>query len=91
MKNSTLKSVILFLFISIDSPGISPNKNIEKKAIRFLREETIAKADKALVEKPITITDSICSRSAGGKHDFYSEADYSWPDPSNPGGPYINQ
>jgi len=91
MKNSTLISVILFLFISIDSPGISPDKKIEKKAIRFLREETIARADKAIVEKPITVTDSVCSRSAGGKHDFYSEADYSWPDPANPGGPFINR
>jgi hypothetical protein len=91
MKNLTLLSVTLFLFISIDSLAVSPNKKIEKKAICFLREETIARADKALVEKPITITDSVCSRSAGGKHDFYSEADYSWPDPDNPGGPYINR
>ena len=91
MKNPILISVILFLFISIDSPGISPDKKIEKKAIRFLREEIIARADKALVEKPITITDFVCSRSAGNIHDFYSEGDYWWPDPSNPGGPYIQR
>jgi hypothetical protein len=31
--------------------------------------------------QPITITAETSSRSAGGKHDFFSEADYFWPDP----------
>ena len=26
-------------------------------------------------------------RSAGGRHDFFSEGDYWWPDPANPGWP----
>ncbi len=30
-------------------------------------------------------------RSAGGKHDFFSEGDYWWPDPKNPDGPYIQR
>jgi hypothetical protein len=30
-------------------------------------------------------------RSAGGEHDFFSEADYFWPDPANPAGPYIEK
>ncbi len=30
-------------------------------------------------------------RSAGGKHDFYSEGDYWWPDPDHPDGPYIRR
>ena len=30
-------------------------------------------------------------RSAGGKHDFFSEGDYWWPDPTNPNGPYIQR
>ncbi|GGG97551.1 alginate lyase family protein [Silvibacterium dinghuense] len=29
--------------------------------------------------------------SPGGLHDFYSQADYFWPDPKNPDGPYINR
>ena len=28
---------------------------------------------------------------AGGVHDFFSEGDYWWPDPSNPSGPYIQR
>jgi hypothetical protein len=30
-------------------------------------------------------------RSAGGPHDFFSEGDYWWPDPKNPGGPYLRR
>ncbi len=40
---------------------------------------------------PITVTASTSSRSAGGKHDYFSEADYFWPDPKNPDGPYIQR
>src|ERR1700744_5645454 len=42
-------------------------------------------------QEPITVTASFCIRSAGGKHDFFSEADYFWPDPKNPDGPYIDR
>jgi hypothetical protein len=44
-----------------------------------------------LKEAPVTITASHSPRSAGGKHDFFSEGDYWWPDPKNPGGPYIQR
>ena len=84
MRSSAL-TIILFLSFLLPAAGIKPDKRIEQKAIKYLKEETIKR------EKPVTVTDSVCSRSAGGKHDFYSEADYSWPDPANPGGPYINR
>lgn len=29
--------------------------------------------------------------SPGGPHDFYSQADYFWPNPADPSGPYINR
>lgn len=48
-------------------------------------------ADSFLEEYPITITSYVCSRSSGGKNDFYSEGDYWWPDPENPEGPYIRK
>ena len=56
-----------------------------------VRRKTIEMATKYLREKPITVTASICKRSAGNIHDFYSEGDYWWPDPSNPNGPYIQR
>src|SRR5213075_2107082 len=36
-------------------------------------------------------TASSSPRSAGGPHDFFSEADYWWPDPKDPNGPYIQR
>jgi hypothetical protein len=44
-----------------------------------------------LKEEPITVTAARSPRSAGGPHDFFSEGDYWWPDPANPGGPYIQR
>ncbi|HZZ29224.1 MAG TPA: alginate lyase family protein [Pirellulales bacterium] len=57
--------------------------------IRQLEHDRILKAaDAFLTDAPITVTASQCPRSPGGPHDFYSEADYWWPDPNNPEGPY---
>lgn len=48
-------------------------------------------ANRYLSEKPITVTAEHSDRSPGGPHDYYSEGDYWWPDPKNPGGPYIRR
>ena len=55
------------------------------------RARVVAAADRYLREAPVTITASSSPRSAGGRHDFFSEADYWWPDPEHPGGPYIQR
>jgi hypothetical protein len=55
------------------------------------RERVLAAADQFLREQPISITAEKSPRSAGGLHDFHSEADYWWPDPKNPQGPYIQR
>src|SRR3979411_1078705 len=59
-------------------------KNIERT--RILRA-----ADTYLSEAPVTITSAQSPRSTGGKHDYFSEGDYWWPDPKNPDGPYIQR
>jgi len=91
MKFDTILFTLFFSAISILSSGNKLDRRIDRKAIQFLKSEIIARADKALVEKPVTITDFVCHRSAGGIHDFYSEGDYWWPDPNNPDGPYIHK
>jgi hypothetical protein len=48
-------------------------------------------AERYLGESPVTITAFPAPRSAGKLHDYFSEADYWWPDPANPGGPYIDR
>lgn len=64
---------------------------LAKLVIDDIRKKTIELADQMMKEQPVTITSSSCKRSAGGKHDFYSEGDYWWPDPENPTGPYIQK
>ena len=52
------------------------------------RGRVLRLAEKWVQEKPETITAFTSPRSPGGVHDFFSEADYYWPNPSNPSGPY---
>ena len=55
------------------------------------RDRVIKAANAYMKQRPVTITASSSPRSAGGRHDFFSEGDYWWPDPQNPGGPYIQR
>jgi len=55
------------------------------------RNRILSAANRYLSEPPVTVTVSHSDRSPGGPHDFYSEGDYWWPDPKNPGGPYIRR
>lgn len=80
---------ILTVIILLSQLAFKPSSRIQKETIAFLKKEIIIRADKVLYEAPQTITVFVCSRSAGGIHDFYSEGDYWWPDPANPDGPYI--
>ena len=57
----------------------------------FDKARVIKAANQYLKEQPVTITASTSPRSAGGKHDFFSEGDYWWQDPNNPDGPYIQR
>jgi hypothetical protein len=71
---------------------VTAQKNaFEKQAERVLHKEILREAAWALLQEPVTVTASVCTRSTGSLHDFYSEADYSWPDSLNPGGPYVNR
>ena len=57
----------------------------------FDRARILKAANEYLSDPPITITASHSPRSAGGMHDFFSEGDYWWPDPQNPGGPFVQR
>ncbi|WP_114941063.1 alginate lyase family protein [Mucilaginibacter endophyticus] len=71
---------------------VKPDKSpVEKIAEKTLKKQIMAEAAWAMQQQPVTVTASSSPRSAGGKHDFFSEADYFWPDPKNPEGPYINR
>ena len=60
--------------------------------LRVIERPRVLKAAKRFLSaQPVTITATQSARSAGGKHDFFSEGDYWWPDPQNPNGPYIQR
>jgi len=95
MKNIASVIMIIFLWFSQTAfsvkQSLSEKSAIEKKAEKVLKKQILAEAAWAMEQVPVTVTASYCARSAGGKHDFFSEADYFWPDPQNPNGPYINR
>jgi len=55
------------------------------------RPRILAAAAKFVSQAPLTITAFPAPGSAGKLHDFYSQADYSWPNPNDPNGPYIDR
>ena len=56
------------------------------------RTRVLKAANRYLGEAPVTVTAAGSPRSAGGKHDFFSEGDYWWPDPAKTNGlPYLQR
>lgn len=56
------------------------------------RARIVKLAREAMKLKPPAVTDYIATNSAGGPHDFFSQADYTWPNPTNKSGfPYIGR
>lgn len=54
-------------------------------------DRIVRAADRYLRQPPITLTAFSAARSPAGRHDYYSEADYWWPDPQRPNGPYVRR
>lgn len=62
-----------------------------EKVRETLRQQVTERAEWALRQQPITVTAESSVRSAGGKHDFFSEGDYWWPNPVSVDSPYIQK
>jgi hypothetical protein len=75
----------------LKSMAAAESGNAAFDIVAIERPRIMEKAVKYLREEPVTVTASHCERSAGGKHDFFSEGDYWWPDPKDPNGPYIQR
>ena len=79
----------LILFLSMLAGMVKGQKT---SLISFPEQQFIIKTATQFIDSlPVTVTSTFCERSAGGKHDFYSEGDYWWPDPQNPDGHYIQR
>jgi hypothetical protein len=82
------------LFIALPAILLGSPVHAQSASFRLAKFDgarVLKAANEFLKEAPITITATPSSRSAGGLHDFFSEGDYWWPDPNNPGGPYIQR
>lgn len=90
MKNKVLYLLVFIAVLSFSS-GAGYGQSITKQVTETLRPYIIKEAEWALKQQPVTVTAETCTRSAGGKHDFYSEGDYWWPNPKSPDSPYIQK
>ena len=69
-----------------------PEKSAAFRLVSEMDRKRILEAGaKYISQAPLTITAFLAKRSAGGLHDFYSQADYFWPNPKDPNGPYLNR
>jgi len=87
---------VLAAVISTGSPPLAQSavkhKGDAYQLVALADRERVLKAASTYVAlQPVTITAFHSDRSPGGPHDFFSQADYFWPDPKNPDGPYVNR
>jgi hypothetical protein len=73
-------------------PNLHAQDKLAVTVAQFDRERILRLARQALQLKPPAITDHIATNSAGGLHDFFSQADYAWPNKTNQSGlPYVTR
>src|SRR5712691_11328977 len=90
--SSALLMIRVLTVLALIFNAVSVTAQHQKFEVRtFDRARVLKAAKEYLSEQPITITASSSPRSAGGLHDFFSEADYWWPDPKDPNGPYVQR
>lgn len=80
-------TIVLSVFLLIPCSA----QHIQKEIATVLREQVLKDALWALDQQPITVTAQSSGRSAGGRHDFFSEGDYWWPNPASADSPYIQR
>jgi hypothetical protein len=79
------------LVLAIPAQGASTAQVVQIVA-ETDRARILKLAEEALRLKPPAITDHLATNSAGGPHDFYSQGDYWWPNPTNRNGlPYVSR
>jgi Alginate lyase len=83
--------VFLSVLAILSLTGLVSSQRDDFEIAKFDRTRVLKAAGQYLSEEPVTITASSSPRSAGGRHDFFSEGDYWWPDTQNPEGPYIQR
>ena len=92
MKYAFKPGHLFVLLMLIGCGGGNSSRSTQLTLLKGIeRQRVLTAVDAYLKQEPLTIVASLCERSAGGLHDFYSEGDYWWPDPEHPHGPYIRR
>src|SRR5580765_6126362 len=79
-----------FLASALALPAMRASRAAVKLDLAAIERTRVLKAaNQYLTEAPVTVTAETSPRSAGGKHDFFSEGDYWWPNPKSVDSPYI--
>src|SRR3954462_10754865 len=77
--------------LSDDNTNSTTNTAVQQEVAEVLRAHIMEESAWAMQQEPITVTAQSSPRSAGGKHDFFSEGDYWWPNPASVDSPYIQK
>lgn len=92
-----MRLTFIFIFVIISAcsaqqkAGKADSFSYVKEMENVLRKQVLDEAALALEQQPVTVTAQTSLRSAGGRHDFYSEGDYWWPNPASVDSPYIQR
>lgn len=90
-KHSILLLNVALLSIQLSAQTPAPSSTMVSAAAKVLMPYVQKEASWAMEQLPVTVTASTSSRSSGGKHDFFSEGDYWWPNPKSADSPYIQR
>ena len=91
MRELIICCFFLFGCASSQRVGTSSDPSYKNEITATLRKQVLEEAAWALQQGPVTVTAQTSSRSAGGKHDFFSEGDYWWPNPKSVDSPYVQK
>jgi len=90
-KHSILLLNVALLSVQLSAQTPAPSSTMASAAAKVLMPYVQKEASWAMEQLPVTVTASTSSRSSGGKHDFFSEGDYWWPNPKSADSPYIQR
>lgn len=83
------RSLLLTALLMAPAAWARPPGALDIRVIE--RRRLLPQAAALLGTGPRTIAAIPAPRSPAGPHDYYSEGDYWWPDPANPGGAYVRR
>lgn len=85
------RSLLFGLMLAGPAAALARGGNAPLEIAAIERARVVPRALALLDMAPRTIAAISAPRSPAGRQDYYSEGDYWWPDPANPGGPYIRR